>query len=239
MFDCDNTLVMTEVIAFQQTAGLVNELMDKYNIGERYTGQKLIVDYFGMTFKEMMPELAEKHGFELTAEVTKEMTEREEEEVIKAIKKEAVPCPGITEALMRLKAEGKYRMAIVSSSSFGRIRAATETTDLVRFFGFDKMFSAKTSLPKPVGKPEPDVYIHAMKKLGVKPSECLTFEDSRTGMQAAIAAKVACVGYVGCYSGKAKQVQLEADFAEMGALTTIYEWSEFRDLLKKITAWAE
>ena len=118
----------------------------------------------------------------------------------------------------------------------GRTRAATETTDLVRFFGFHRMFSAKTSLKKPDGKPAPDVYLHAMKKFGVKPNECLTLEDSRIGMQAAIAAGIACVGYVGCYSGKAKQVQLESDFAEIGALTTIYEWSEFREILKKITA---
>ena len=239
LFDCDNTLVMTEGIAFRQTAGLVNELMTKYEIDESYTGEKLIGQYFGMTFKEMLPELAEKHGFELTPELAKQMAEREEEEVIKAINKEAVPCPGVTEALMRLKAEGHYKMAIVSSSSLGRIKAATETTDLARFFSYTTMYSAKTSLPKPVGKPAPDVYVHAMKKLGVKPSECLAFEDSRTGMQAAIAAKIACVGYVGCYSGKAKQVQLEGDFDDMGAVTTIYHWSEFRALVKKITAWAE
>ena len=116
-------------------------------------------------------------------------------------------------------------------------QAATETTDLARFFSYDKTYSAKTSLPKPVGKPAPDVYVHAMKKLGVKPSERLAFEDSCTRMQAAIAAKIACVGYIGCYFGKARQVQLEGNFDEMGAVTTIYHWSEFRALVKKITAW--
>ena len=74
------------------------------------------------------------------------------------------------------------------------------------------MFSAKTSLPKPFGKPKLDVYIQAMSKLVVKAGECLTFEDSHTGTQMAIAAKIACVGYLGCHSGKAKQVQLEGDF---------------------------
>lgn len=81
------------------------------------------------------------------------------------------------------------------------------------FFSFDRIFSAKSSLPKPVGKPEPDIYKHAMQVTKVKPEECLAFEDSRTGMQAAHSAGIPCVGYSGCYSSKAKQVELEDDFA--------------------------
>ena len=232
-FDCDNTLVMTEGIAFRQTAGLVNELMVIKGIEERYTGEKLIVSYIGMTFKEMLPELAELHEFELTAELTKHMVKREEEEVIKAIEKEAVPCEGIVEVLQQLKKEAKYPIAVVSSSSTERIVATLKKTDLLHYF--DVIYSAKSSLPKPVGKPEPDVYLHAMKELGLKAGECLTVEDSRTGMAAALRAGIACVGYVGCYSGKIKQYQLEHDFAEMGGLTTIYEWKEFSEVLKKVT----
>ena len=38
------------------------------------------------------------------------------------------------------------------------------------------------------GKPSPDIYLHAIKKLGLKVEECIAFEDSETGARAAIAA---------------------------------------------------
>ena len=38
------------------------------------------------------------------------------------------------------------------------------------------------------GKPEPDIYFDVAKKLGVKASRCIAFEDSETGTTAALAA---------------------------------------------------
>lgn len=38
------------------------------------------------------------------------------------------------------------------------------------------------------GKPNPDIYLLAVKKLGLSPAECLAFEDSEMGARAAIAA---------------------------------------------------
>lgn len=38
------------------------------------------------------------------------------------------------------------------------------------------------------GKPSPDIYLLAVKKLGLAPGECLAFEDSENGARAAIAA---------------------------------------------------
>ena len=38
------------------------------------------------------------------------------------------------------------------------------------------------------GKPSPDIYLLAIKRLGLKPEECIAFEDSENGARAAIAA---------------------------------------------------
>ena len=67
-FDCDNALAMTEDIAFRQTADLVNEFMDRHQIEERYSGERLVGLFMGLTFKQMMPEIAGYHAFELTDE---------------------------------------------------------------------------------------------------------------------------------------------------------------------------
>ncbi len=43
------------------------------------------------------------------------------------------------------------------------------------------------------GKPAPDVFLCAAKKLGIEPGRCVVFEDSEAGIDAAIAAKMRCV----------------------------------------------
>jgi HAD superfamily hydrolase (TIGR01509 family) len=43
------------------------------------------------------------------------------------------------------------------------------------------------------GKPHPDPFLEAARRLGAVPEQCLVFEDTQTGIQAATAAGMACV----------------------------------------------
>lgn len=45
-----------------------------------------------------------------------------------------------------------------------------------------------------VGKPLPDIYLHAAKQLGQDPQDCIVIEDSATGIKAAKAAGMYCIG---------------------------------------------
>ena len=44
------------------------------------------------------------------------------------------------------------------------------------------------------GKPAPDIFILCAARLGINPSDCLAFEDSPNGVQAACAAGMSVVG---------------------------------------------
>ena len=44
----------------------------------------------------------------------------------------------------------------------------------------------------PAGKPAPDIYLEAARRLGVEPAHCLTLEDSPNGARAAVAAGMIC-----------------------------------------------
>ncbi len=44
------------------------------------------------------------------------------------------------------------------------------------------------------GKPKPDVYLHAAKKLNISPYACIAIEDSACGIKAAKAANMFCIG---------------------------------------------
>ncbi len=52
----------------------------------------------------------------------------------------------------------------------------------------------------PAKKPAPDIYLLALERLGVAPTECVVVEDSRNGLLAATAASLATVVTVNGYT---------------------------------------
>ena len=44
------------------------------------------------------------------------------------------------------------------------------------------------------GKPAPDIFLEAAKRMGVEPKDCFVFEDSENGVKAAVAAGMRCIG---------------------------------------------
>jgi HAD superfamily hydrolase (TIGR01509 family) len=89
--------------------------------------------------------------------------------------------PGAIEAARRLA--GTYPVAIASSAHADVIRAALEATGLARTIPI-----AVSSDEVEHGKPGPDVYLEAARRLGAEPSRCLVVEDSLNGVLAARAA---------------------------------------------------
>lgn len=89
------------------------------------------------------------------------------------------PKPGIYELIQFLEKK-RMQIAVATSSPVDRARYHLGMVDLLnKFEGIASAHNVKH------GKPEPDVFLYAAKKLGVKPDECLVLEDSPTGLLAA------------------------------------------------------
>lgn len=234
LFDCDNTLVMSEELAFEACADIANEILAKRDITDRYTGDELIKDFVGQNFRGMMVSLQAKYAFEMPKEEIDYYVKEEENQVIAKLEAKAVPCVGVNEELERLQQSGEYDMAVVSSSALRRVRASIKKVNQDKYFKPDHVFSAATSLPQPTSKPDPAIYLHALKVLGKKAEECVAIEDSRSGALSAIRAGIPVIAYVGSYHGDDKRGEMAAKLSELGAKVVMRDWAEFDTCLKQI-----
>ncbi|RNM02576.1 MULTISPECIES: HAD family hydrolase [Dickeya] len=85
-------------------------------------------------------------------------------------------------ALSKLKSEG-YKLAVASNSIKNSVVTMMEKACLSDYL--DIMLSNEDVRK---GKPDPEIYITAINKLGVLPSECVVVEDNENGIRAALAA---------------------------------------------------
>ena len=94
--------------------------------------------------------------------------------------------PGAQEAVRRLAA--RWPLAVASSSN----RPIIEL--VLREAGLDACFAVTVSSEEVArGKPAPDVYEEAARRLGVAPGDCVAVEDSTNGLRAAHAAGMGVV----------------------------------------------
>ncbi|KIH88408.1 phosphoglycolate phosphatase [Sporothrix brasiliensis 5110] len=236
LFDCDNTLVLSEELAFEGCADLLNEICEAKGVSPlpNFTGPTLITEFVGQNFRGMLTSLQSRYGFPLTADETNSYVLREEEVVIAKLRQALKPCVGVEPQLEALKAENKQLLAVVSSSALRRVKASLEVVKFDRFFAPDHVYSAATSLPTPTSKPDPAIYLHALKELGKTASEAVAVEDSRSGTLSATRAKIPTIGYVGPYAAD-KRTEMEKVLRDAGAQVIMQSWDEFPAKLEEIS----
>jgi HAD superfamily hydrolase (TIGR01509 family) len=100
----------------------------------------------------------------------------------------AAPTPGLERLIAGLAAAG-VPMALASSSTLAEIGAVTGA------LGLDGVLRGVASGEEVArSKPAPDVYLLAVERLGAGPAGVVAIEDSATGVAAAGAAGLVCVG---------------------------------------------
>lgn len=84
-------------------------------------------------------------------------------------------------ALSKLKENG-YQLAVASNSIRNTVKVMMEKSALMEYLEF---YLSNQDVSK--GKPDPEIYKLAIKKLGLNPKECLIIEDNENGLKAAYA----------------------------------------------------
>lgn len=177
IWDVDGTLVDTAELHFQAWLRLSQEL-----------GQSFTRADFAATFGQRNPEILRKlFGPQLTDTEVAELGERKETYYRAAARHGVDLLPGVRALLEGLRAAG-FHQAIGSS-------APRHNLDLIlRLTGTESFFAAVVAMEDTHrGKPDPEVFLTAARKLHIAPVQCLVLEDAPAGVQAARAGGMRCI----------------------------------------------
>ncbi|MCX4688361.1 HAD family hydrolase [Kitasatospora purpeofusca] len=179
IFDCDGVLVDSERIAARVQIGLGAEL------GWPLTEEEVVERFIGRSMASIDEQVAERLGRETADRWWAEFVRRHAEQVDAGLE----PVDGLPEALDAIA----LPTCVASSGSHEKMAHTLGRTGLHhRFAG--RIFSA-TEVAR--GKPAPDLFLHAARRMGVPPSACAVVEDSAPGVLAARAAGMRAFGYAG------------------------------------------
>jgi HAD superfamily hydrolase (TIGR01509 family) len=171
VFDLDGVLVDSEHVWDAAREALARERGGRWHAGAQR-------DMMGMSSPEWSRYMHDVIGLpqapeEISAEVVRRLQE--------IYRVELPLIPGAADAVRRLAA--RWPLAVASSSNRPLIDLVLELSDLA------PLFAATVSSEEVAhGKPAPDVYLEAARRLGVHPARCAAVEDSHNGILAARAA---------------------------------------------------
>ncbi len=201
IFDCDGVLVDSERLAVRLQVALGAEL------GWPITADEVVERFIGRSKESIVGQIAERLGAETAALWWSLLVRRHRDAVDTGLD----PVDGLPEALAALT----LPTCVASSGSHAKMRHTLGRTGLYAHFE-GRIYSASEVSR---GKPAPDLFLYAARRMGVDPAACAVVEDSGPGVAAARAAGMRAFGYAG---GPTPAARLEGPdtvvFGDMRAL---------------------
>ena len=136
-----------------------------------------LVTYDGLPTRKKLEMLSKEQG--LPIQLHEFINEMKQQYTMELIHARCKPRFHHEYALSRLKQEG-YRLAVASNSIRNTVQVMMEKSALMGYLDFSLSSQDVTT-----GKPDPEIYVYAMQRLGFRPEQCLIVEDNENGKQAA------------------------------------------------------
>jgi HAD superfamily hydrolase (TIGR01509 family) len=175
LFDCDGTIADSMPLHYNAWRAVLADWNCEYP-------EEVFYSWGGKPVRKIIADLNKINGLQMPIE---DLATRKEGLYLAQIPQ----LQGIPEVLEQIEAEhGRIPFAVVSGSTRDSVVGSLSVLGLLD--KFDTIVSAEDYKH---GKPAPDGYLLAAERLGVAPADCLVFEDTEMGIEAATAAGMASV----------------------------------------------
>lgn len=177
IFDMDGLLINSEPLWRQAGLDVFKECDTPVTLAD-------LAEWTGSPVRLIVQKAAQRYGRQLDVEA---VTQRFLDTAIARILAAKPLMPGVKETLALLQSHG-IKMAIASASPRPMLEQIVDSCGIADYFSY---ISSAHELQ--YNKPHPQVYLHALEKLGVSPLEAVGLEDSKVGMTAVKAANMTAI----------------------------------------------
>lgn len=175
LFDCDGTVADSMPLHYMAWKTVLAEWHCEY-------AEDLFYSWGGKPVRKIIADLNEINGLRMPVEAVALRKECLYLELLPQLKP-------VLEVLEHIEAEhGRIPFAVVSGSTRSSVVGSLSAIGLL-----DKFDTIVAAEDYKHGKPAPDAFLLAAARLGVEPDDCLVFEDTDLGIEAATAAGMASV----------------------------------------------
>ncbi|MGD0548612.1 MAG: HAD family phosphatase [Terracidiphilus sp.] len=175
LFDCDGTIANSMPLHYIAWKKVLAEWNCEYD-------EELFYSWGGKPVRDIISELNRRNRLNMPVEAVAKRTQSFYLEQLPQLK-------GIPEVLEHIEAQhGRIPFAVVSGGRRDSVVGSLTALHLLN--KFDIIVAAEDYKN---GKPAPDAFLLAAARLGVAPKDCLVFEDTDLGIQAATAAGMGSV----------------------------------------------
>lgn len=207
IFDCDGVLIDSEWICIDV---LMNALAQ---YGVVIDKPYFYTHFLGRHFEQIITCAKQDFGVDLPSNFENIYQTL----LLNTFEQKLLPCTGIGDILKQVN----IAKCIATSSYPERTQRALAITELTDFFGHNIFTASEVKH----GKPAPDLFLHAAKRMNIAPEHCLVIEDSAAGLLAAKKAGMMVWHYKG---GTHFQGDVPFIYPEnMESVITFKQWSDF------------
>ena len=178
IFDCDGVLIDSELLSVQADLACLAE------DGIEVSADEILERYTGISMAGMLADLEARHG-----RLLPDFPRRHQQRLEALFEADLQAIPDVAAALDELDC----RVCVASSGSPERLRHALSLVGLFERFQPNIFSASEVSR----GKPAPDLFLLAARRMGVLPHRIAVVEDSLPGIAAAVAAGMTAIGFTG------------------------------------------
>lgn len=214
IFDCDGTLVDSELLNNSVTADMIAETGLP-----QYDTQYCLEHFAGITLTSIVKILEDRHKVTFPSDIVAVARQRVKARMAAELK----TVPQAVETVRQIAAH--HKICVASNGERGSVLQSLELAGLSLLLPEPVVFTANM-VKHP--KPAPDLFLLAAKEMGVKPQRCLVIEDSKFGLLGAVTAEMDVLGIVGLHHDPVQQAET---LRQTGATAIIHHLPEILDYL--------